>query len=203
MNHLRLSGYSLILGGLLLFLGNAIFSPMLPIDGEASDIMGSTAFVWRLGTNALTVFLLMIGTTGIYKNQVEQTGAFGALAFALAFTGSAFMFAHEWGQVFYMHTFAALSPDALNALDGSNPKMFLIEIGFALGGFAIGWILFSISTLMAAAIPRLGPTLVLSGFIAIPILSAVLSSPIWGGILGSILLGGGLAHMGSALVKKA
>ena len=202
MTHLKFSGYCLVLGGLLLFLGNAIFSPMLPIDGEASDIMGSTAFVWRLGINALTVFLLMIGSTGIYKNQVNETGMFGALAFALAFAGSAFMFAHEWGQVFYMHTFAALSPEALNAVDGSNPSLFLIEIGLSLGGFALGWILFSISTWMAGAIPRIGPILVLSGFVAIPIISAVLSDPVWGGILGSIPLGGGLTHMGLTLVKK-
>ena len=203
MSHLKFSGYCLIVGGLLLFIGNAIFSPMMPTDGTTADLMGSSAFVWRLGTNALTVFLLMIGTTGIFKYQSTNSGVFGAIALSLAFAGSAFMFAHEWGQTFYMHTFAALSPEALNAVDGSNPTMFLIEIGLSLGFFSLGWILFCISILTANVLPRLGPILVLSGFVAIPILSAAISDPIWGGILGSILLSSGLVHMGLTIARKA
>ena len=201
MTHLKFSGFCLILGGLLLFVGNAIFSPMMPTDGTTADLMGSSAFVWRLGTNALTVFLLMIGTTGIFKYQAEKPGVFGAIAFGLAFAGSAFMFAHEWGQTFYMHTFAALSPDALNAVDGTNPSMFLIEVALSLGFFSLGWILFSISILTAKVLPRIGPILVLSGFVAIPMLSAAISDPIWGGILGSILLSSGLVHMGLTIRK--
>lgn len=199
----KVSGYGLLLGGFLLFLGNAVFTPLLPVGGQASETVGSTVFAWRLGTNALTVFLLMVGSTGVYRHQADKAGIFGALAFVLAFLGSAFMFAHEWGQVFYMHTLAAANPEAFDALDGSTPAMFLVEIGLSLGVFSIGWILFAISTLMARVLPRLGPALVLAGFVAIPILSALLSSPVWGGILGSILLGGGLMHTGFWIVRKA
>ena len=200
MTHFKLAGYCMLLGGALLILGNALFSPLLPLEGAASDAVGSNAFVWRLGTNAATVFLLMIGTTGVYRYQAEQSGAFGAAAFGIVFCGCAFMFAHEWGQVFFMHSLAAANPEAFNALDGSSPTMFLIELGLSLGGFTLGWIIFSISVLTAKALPRRGPILVLSGFVAIPILSAVLSSPVWGGILGSIPLGGGLMLMGMPLL---
>ena len=201
MTQLKFSGYCLILGGVLLFLGNAIFSPMLPVDGETSDIMASTAFARRLGTNALTVFLLMIGTTGIFKYQSHQSGVFGAIAFAMAFAGSAFMFAHEWGQVFYMHSFAITEPQALNAMDAANPVPLLIEVGLALGFFAIGWILFCVSILTAKVLPKTGPILVLSGFAAIPVFSAILSDPIWGGVGGSVILGAGLAHMGRTISR--
>lgn len=191
----------MLFGGALMILGNAVFSPMVPFEGTAAEAAGSMAFVWRLATNAMAVFLLMIGSTGIYKLQAKQGGMFGDAAFAIVFSGSAFMFAHEWGQVFFIHTMAAANPEEFNALDGSSPAMFLIELGFSLGGFALGWILFSISALMANTLPRRGPILVLSGFVAVPGFSAVLSSPIWGGIFGSLFLGGGLMLMGWPLLK--
>ena len=202
MNHLKISGYCMLLGGALLFLGNLVFSPLVPFEGSAADAAGSSSFVWRLGANALTVFLLIVGSTGVYKYQAKSAGMFGALAFALVFAGSVFMFAHEWGQIFFIHPVAAAYPETFNALDGSNPTFFLVEIGFSLGGFSLGWIVFSVSALMAKALPRLGPLLVLAGFLAIPLLSAGLASPVWGGILGSLVLGSGLMLMGSPLLKE-
>lgn len=201
MTPLKVTGYCMIVGGCLLFLGNAIFSPMLPIEEQASTIVGSAAFVWRLAINALTVFLLMTGSIGLYSCHRGKRGLFHALAFGTAFVGSACMFAHEWGQAFYMHAMAVANPVAFDALDGASPTPLLIELGLALGGFSLGWIAFSIAMLRAKVLPRRGPVLVLSGFVAVPVLSAALASPIWGGVFGSVILGGGMALLGIDLLK--
>jgi len=203
MNHQTFSGFSTAGGGVLVIIVNAVFTPLLPTDLPFPEMMASSAFVWRLSLAALSVFLLMVGSFGLFKYQSGATGKFGTIAFGLAFLGSAFVFAHEWGQIFYIHNMAVLAPEGLVTMgEAEGLTMSGIEAIIGLGTFVLGWIAFAISMLVAKVFPRLGPALVIAGFFAIPLFSTVFSDNL-GGALGNAVLGSGFIILGRELIKNA
>jgi hypothetical protein len=122
---------------------------MLPMDVPFPEMMASEVYVWRLSLAALTVFLFMIGSPGLYRYQAGQSGLLGKVAFGLAFLGCATLFAHEWGQVFFVHSIAVAAPDALQAMEDSKGiNLFDIEALIAITFFSLGWIAFAISMLI-------------------------------------------------------
>ena len=202
MNHLRFSGWCMIVGGAGLFLSNALFNPFMP-SGTSPEVMGSLPFLGRLSFAAVTVFCLMVGATGVHKYQSHQTKWFGAATFGLTFVGSALVFAHEWNQVFVMHTMALAAPDAMLAVDAiPGFNLFAIEGVTAVIAFSLGWILFSMSMLVARVFPWTGPAVVLIGYIGNPLLQVVMN-PLFGGIIGTGVIGLGYAMLGLTLVKNS
>ena len=195
----NLSGLALMSGGALLIIVNAVFTPMLDTTIPFPEMMASKVFLWRLSFAALAVFLLMVSCPGIHKHQVEHSGLSGKITFGLAFLGCAFVFAHEWGQVFFIHSIALAAPDALLAIeDTPGINAYDLEVIIGLATFTLGWISFAISMLLANVFARPGPLLVIAGFFAIPLLSAVFS-PVWGGVLGNAVLGSGFILLGREL----
>jgi len=202
MKSFSLSGLAIVIGGALLIIVNAVFTPMLDTSVPFPEMMASDAYLWRLSLAAVSVFLLMVGSPGIHAHQSSQSGLFGKISFSLTFLGCAFLFAHEWGQVFYVHSIALAAPDALQAMeDAPGMNAFDLEAMIALVTFTLGWILFSVSMLLAKVFARIGPVLVVAGFFAIPLLSALIS-PVWGGALGNAVLGSGFILLGRELMKK-
>jgi len=202
MKSFSLSGLAIMIGGALLIIVNAVFTPMLDTSVPFPEMMASDAYLWRLSLAAVSVFLLMVGSPGIHAHQSSQSGLFGKISFSLTFLGCAFLFAHEWGQVFYVHSIALAAPDALQAMeDAPGMNAFDLEAMIALVTFTLGWILFSVSMLLAKVFARIGPVLVVAGFFAIPLLSALIS-PVWGGALGNAVLGSGFILLGRELMKK-
>ena len=202
MNSFKLSGIAIAAGGVFLIIVNAVFTPMLALDVPFPEMMASKTFLWRLSLAALTVFLLMIGSPGLYAYQTGRSGLFGKIAFGLTFLGCALVFAHEWAQVFFMHSMAVVAPDALQAMeDVEGVSIFKIEGLVVLITFTLGWIAFAASMLVAKVFARLGPALVIAGFFAIPLLTAVTSVK-WGGALGNAVLGLGFILLGRELFKN-
>ena len=176
MNSFKLSGIAIAAGGVSLIIVNAVFTPMLAFDVPFPEMMASKTFLWRLSLAALTVFLLMIGSPGLYAYQTGRSGLFGKIAFGLTFLGCALVFAHEWAQVFFMHSMAVVAPDALQAMeDVEGMSIVDIEGLIVLITFTLGWIAFAASMLVAKVFARLGPALVIAGFFAIPMITAVTS----------------------------
>lgn len=203
MESKRLSGLAIVLGGALLIVVNAVFTPMLDTTVPFPQMMASDVFLWRLSLASLTMFLLMVGTPGVYAAQSGGTGLFGKLAFGLVFVGCAVLFAHEWGQVFFIHSMALAAPDALQAMeDAPGMNAYDLEAIIALVTFTLGWILFAVSMLLARVYKPTGPILIIAGFFAIPLLSALIS-PIWGGVLGNAVLGSGFILLGRELLNKS
>lgn len=202
MNSLRLSGIAIAAGGFFLIFVNAVFTLMLDMDVPFPEMMASTTYLWRLSLATLTLFLFMIGTPGLHAYQGNRSGLFGKIAFSLAFLGCAFLFAHEWAQVFFVHSIAVAAPDALQAMeDAEGINAFDIEALIAISTFTLGWISFAASMIVAGVFPRLGPVLIIAGFFAIPLLSAV-TSPILGGVLGNAVLGSGFIILGRELFRS-
>ena len=199
----NLTGWSLVLGGVLFLIANTVLTLLMPVDGSSAEIFGSGEFLRRLSVAAACVFFLLVGAIGLYARQAHKTGWFGGLAFAIAFIGCATAFAHEWGQVFFLHDLANTAPEGLNALvDREGLNLYLIEVFLALVPFMLGWWLFAISMLMARVFSPLGPILLIAGFIAVPVLAATLPD-LWGFVVGNTIIGFGWVILGWELARSS
>jgi hypothetical protein len=144
----------------------------------------------------------MVGCPGLHVYQAARSGLFEKAAFGLAFLGSAFLFAHEWAQIFYIHSLAVAAPEALQAIENTDGmNLYDAEAVIVLATFALGWIGFAISMICAKVFSPLGPALVIAGFFATPLLTAVTSLKL-GGALGNAVLGSGLVLLGRELLKN-
>lgn len=195
----NLTGWSLILGGVLYLITNTVLTLLMPQDVPGAELFASDAFLRRLSVAAATVFFLTAGAIGIYVRQSHKTGWFGGFAFLLAFTGNIITFAHEWGQVFFLHELARVAPEGLNALeDVEGPNLYDIETFLALGFFMFGWLLLGVSMLMARVFKPAGPALLIAGFFLVPILGASLPG-LWGFAAGNVVVALGWILIGRDL----
>ncbi|MCF7559487.1 hypothetical protein L3X39_02470 [Sabulilitoribacter multivorans] len=203
-NLTRYSGVSLILGGLFFAIPNTVILPFVDFEAPFSELLTSTPFFYRMIFAALTVAFLLFGSIGVYLNHshIERVRKFRQTTFILAFFGSAFMFANEWHQIFVLPEIAILSPDMVDKL-GSSVQTGSYAIGamIALATFSFGWILFSISLLVSKKLKRIGPALVIVGFLIIPLISGIFT-PVIGGIVGGVILGIGFSLIGIELLKS-
>jgi hypothetical protein len=145
---LRWSGIALAIGGALTLLINVVFTPQLPVDGEMVGIASTNLFAWRQSASAVSVAMLLFGSVGLYLSQSERAGRFGAIAFTLAFFGSALALCVEWSDIFLVRDLAFRAPDALRVLDaGHGTSIYDRGALSSIGAFALGWVLLAISSL--------------------------------------------------------
>ena len=195
----RTAGAALFLGGLTYFIANGPLTLALPNPEDWTALFASQAFLARLSVAIVSVFLLLAGALGVFARQKDRVGAFGKLSFVLLFAGSMSTFAHEWGQVFFLHPLAQAAPEGLQALeDIEGANLYDVEAMIALGGFMLGWMLFSASMLFARVFRPLGPGLVLAGLFLTPVLAALLPG-FWGFMAGNAVLALGWMAMGRDL----
>jgi hypothetical protein len=202
----RLFGWALIGGGVLTGIANAVFSPLLPIEGPFAELAGSQAFLVRLSLAAAGLLLVLLGMVGLYMRHAAKIGWFSAFAFAIAFCGTAAIMAHEWAQVFFIHHIAKTVPTALDAMENvSGPNLFDAESIIVASSFSLGWILWSIAMVRARVIGWIGPVLVPLGLFAAPLLGAAASaigvSIVIGMAAGAVIFSLGWIVLGRALLK--
>lgn len=191
-------------GGVLTLFVNAALSPFLPVEAAFGELAASAIFRWRLSLAAFGVFLLLAGMGGLYGRHRVRASVFGALGYGLAFAGTAMLFAHEWAQVFFVHHLALVDPAALEAMESVEglDNLFDAESIATVSVFALGWILFSVSLLIAGTFGRLGPALVIAGFFAVPLFTALAQGSLWGAAAGNVVLSSGWILLGLALMKR-
>ncbi len=202
----RLFGVALIGGGVLTGIANAVFSPLLPIDGSFAELAGAQPFLIRLSLAAAGLMLVLLGLVGLYIRHAAKIGWFSAFAFVIAFCGTAAIMAHEWAQVFFIHHIAKTVPTALDAMEEvAGPNLFDAESIIVASAFPLGWILWCIALLRHRVVGWLGPALVPIGLFAAPILGATASalgqSLVIGMAIGSVLFSLGWIVLGRALLK--
>lgn len=182
-------GAALAVGGALNILVNTVLTPMIGLDGDFVEVASSSLFFWRQGMSCDAAFFLMLGAIGIYRHQSGRAGRMGDIPFGLTFLGCVALFAHEWGQVFYVHPLARASAEGLRALEDAG-DMTLYDIGAlsALATFTLGWMLFAVSMLRAGVLGRAGPILLLAGFVTVPVMGGAVSE-VWGLVVGNVVLG--------------
>ncbi|HEY6325184.1 MAG TPA: hypothetical protein VIW73_01530 [Candidatus Cybelea sp.] len=195
----RFAGLALICAGVLEVVLNSVLTPLLPHGVPFAQTVASTVFAWRQSLASVCAILLQFGTVGLYLRQSEKAGKLGAVAFALAFCGSALLLCMEWAQLFDIRDFARRSPDTLNALNAAH-GLSLSDIGglAVLGTFTLGWLALAAVTIWTRIPSRMAASMVLIGFFLILILRPILPG-LLGPIIGNVVLGGGWAGLGVAL----
>lgn len=199
---IRYAGAALAAAGVLTIIVNAAVTPTLPRGVPFADVAASTPFLVRQSLAALAAILLMFGSIGLHLRQMEAVGRFGAIAFVLAFTGTALLLGVEWTQIFEVRDMALREPKALNRLDAGGMSRADIGAMIALAVLVIGWLAFAISMLKGGVFPRPAVWLVVAGFFATPLLSAVMPALV-AVALGNAVLGSGWIWLGFVLTKRA
>ena len=198
-----IGGIIVLTGGSLIALINIGLTPLFTPDASFAELAASRVFAWRQGLAIVATLLLCLGSLPLYLGQAERTGVFGAIAFLLAFLGSAFMVAHEWNQFFFVRDLALHIPASLEALENvSGMTLFDISALVAVSTFTLGWIGFAASMLACRLYSRAGPIVLIAGFFLLPILGATLPA-LWGQIIGNLLLGTGWVLLGRQLLLFA
>lgn len=198
----RSAGLGLISAGVLELVVNSVLTPLLPRGVPFAQTVASPVFAWRQSIACVCAALLLFGTVGLYLRQSQKAGKLGAVAFAVAFCGSALLLGIEWAQLFDIRDFALRAPDTLNALNAAHGPS-LSDIGglVVLGTFTIGWLAIAAVTIWTRIPSRMAASMVLAGFFLIPILRLVLPG-LLGPIVGNVVLGGGWTWLGFGLWRQ-
>lgn len=185
------AGWMLMFGGIFSLTANGLATPLLPQNADFVEVASSPFFVIRQGLSALAAMFLTLGACSISGLMQGSGRFFGRLVNWLAIIGGVLLFAHEWGQIFFVHDLALVAPDALRRLEG-QAGMNLFDIGAiaAIVGFSLGWLLYAMFLASVSALPRRGPLLIITGFFAIPTFTLALPG-LSGMILGNLILSGG------------
>lgn len=197
---LRSCGYALVLGGVLHVLITVFLTPAHIASFEQGEAVARTSGIYwfRLSAALVDILLLTYGCIGLYLTQKNTSGAFGTIAFWVAFVGNILFFSLEWSNLFVLRAVAQTSPEALAVLDKSR----LMTIGFASGAgiFMLGWIFLAASTWLVNVLPRWASLSTIAGLILIPALG-VTPLGIVGQVIGNAIFGVGLIGMGYSLIR--
>lgn len=197
---IRFSGGSLVAGGVLAALVNAVLTPLLPADGGTVAVVTSTAFGIRMPLAAASMALVTVGCVGLYLVQADRL-RFGAIAFLVAGIGGMMGFCLECVQFTLVRDLAFEAPEMLETLEEAG-RLARYDLGFAIGfaTFALGWLAVAVVTLRAGVLDRRGPILLLLGMFLVPILGAAVG--LWGAVAGNVVLGAGWALIGLDLSRS-
>ena len=198
----KFGGTVMILAGALFIIVNTVLAVRIPMEAGFPTSFASDAFFHRLASATVLMFLLMVGTLRAYQGLPSAGQPADRICFGLAFVGCAMLFAHEWGQVFFLHPLAVAAPEGLQALEGppGNFDLYDFEAALAVVGYLVGWLAFSILLLVRATYGRLAPGLVAGGFLSVSVLTALLPAP-WGGVAGNLPIGAGYILLGWRLAR--
>lgn len=184
----RLSGISLLIGSLLLIIGDipGFFSG----NDQASTIAVSSALIRLIGA-----MLVVLGLPGMYARFAERVGILGLIGFTCTFF---FILIGMASETILAFIFPFLATHGL--LGGGRPPLGLL-IFFSVGDLLvlIGGILLGIAVLRAAVLPRWAGALLIVGGILYAV-GSVLRLPI--GDVGLILFAVGLAWLAVGMLSK-
>lgn len=185
-------GRALILGGLLLIVLNAVFTPMMPNGASEEVLRSSWPYLARLSLALVAAITYVLGTLGVRLAQGERAGVFDQMAFWVAFAGSCLLVGLEWSNVFVLRPMAYVAPAALDTLD----EAVLYRLGFAFGAslYALGWILVAASVWRTGIAPRWVSLTILAGFAVTMALGVVVG--LMGMVVGSVVIAIGLVGLG-------
>jgi len=188
------SGFSLVLAGLLLTLGNIIHPsneiPQTILAMESRLITGH----WLL---TLYAAFFLLGIVGVYASHANQFGRLGLVAFVLLFFGTIF-YAVSSDYGFNAPVLARLAPQTLTAINAYPPVMVMDAL-FVLF-LLVGFILFGISILRSKTFPVWTGVFLIIGWPLYMLASAIallVLEPMWSvAILGSFVVSLGLGGIG-------
>ncbi len=154
---IRGAGLALVVGGII-FAG---IQPIHPPDVLASVTTGAWAIIISL--KLLMCFLFLIGTTGLYLRQVEESGWLGLVGFLLFGASWALQSGFVFAELFILPPLATALPQFIDSylgvVNGSPgemnigalvPAYTIVGILYLLGGLTFG-----VAIARAGVLPRL------------------------------------------------
>ena len=195
---IRWAGLAAVVAGALTIVTQLIH----PANDPSSVATGSWAIAHYLFLGYFVFF--MLGITGIYARQVEETGLLGLVGFLLLFVGLALSTPLVFLEAAILPVLAAEAPQFVEGffgmLGGSVGEISLgdLEAVFPLILllYIVGALLFGIATIRAGVLPRWAAILFLVGVVSV--LLAFLIGDL-GARISGVALGLGLAWLGYAL----
>ena len=162
-NLIRWGGLAAIVGGVLFVVAELLGLPTLNVE-TFSETATTASFAIQQLVYLLGVVFVLLGLLGLYVRQSNAAGALGFIGFLVAFFGTVLIGGFIWASAFIAPALAEVTPEFLDA--GPPPGFFLTVITFALG-----WLLFAVSTLRARILPRAAAILLIVGavFIVLPL----------------------------------
>ena len=200
---LRLSGLSMILAGILLFLLNIIFTPQILAIEDFAESAASTAWAWRLGLASLTALLLIFGSLGVYALfEKKRPGSLaGLIMLVVLLTGNALLLAHEYNQWLFVRDMALNFPETLNALEDLDGfTLFDLSAAMGAGGLFLAWIITAIMLWTYKVCDKRICILMIVGLMSSPIISIV-ASPDIALVVSTAILGFGWVLLGRAVLR--
>ena len=189
----RWSGMATVLGALLILVTSVVPELFFPNDEALSVSAMSSRWMPLWALFFIGLILIALGLVGLYTRQTERSGAFGLVAFLVAFTGVALALGLAWTFLFTVPSLAEAAPAFLDNEEIPGPLALPLPLTFIL--FDGGWLLFGLATTLAKVFPRWTGILLMIGAVLdfssnfLPI-----SFPI-----GTVLLGAALIWLGYLL----
>lgn len=191
---IRLGGLAAVLAGVLF-----IIYDLLSLSWSEAGLSEAATGGFYALAEALHIVggvLLLGGLVGLYAHQSLSAGTLGAIAFLVAFAGTALFVGVIWTLTFVAPSVAGVAPELL-----SDSPAGALGIGFTLSFVlgSLGWLLFGVATLKAGVYPRTAAVLLIVG-VVLNFLPIPLSAVVWEASIA--WLGFSLLAEGGATAKR-
>ena len=197
-NAIRWAGLSAVVAGVLIVVTQIIH----PGDDPSSATTSSWAIAHYLLLSS-SVFGLL-GISGIYARQVEESGLLGLVGFLMFYVALALSVGFGFLEASILPLLTTEAPQFIEGFfgimggSGGESSLGVLQAAFLLVGllYGIGGLLFGIAIARAGILPRWAAVLVIIGLV-LAVLGGLLAAVV--GKIGGVALGLGLAWLGYAL----
>jgi hypothetical protein len=163
-NLIRWSGLAALVGGVL-FISADVAEFLL--FGDQPDSVAAASDNWIILDMLflVAIVLILLGLVGLYVRQAEHAGILGLVAFLIAISGTAMIFGFVWGAAFILPELADAAPESVDPefLDTDPSGALLVGVVLTFVLFALGWLLFGLTSLRARVLPRGAAVLLMIG----------------------------------------
>lgn len=193
-NLTRWSGLAALIGGVL-FIISEVAQFILFGDQPESSAAATDAWIILDMFFLVSIVLIILGLVGLYTTQAGQARVFGLIAFLVAMIGTAMLFGFVWTGTFVLSYLADAAPEYVDPgfLDADPSGALIMGVLLTFVLFAVGWLLFGLTSLQARVLPRGASILLMIGALLFFVLF-MLELP-----GATLLFGAALAWMGYAL----
>ena len=191
---IRWAGLSAVVAGVL----TVVIQFIHPSDDPSSVATSAWAIAHYLILGS-SVFGLL-GISGLYARQVEETGLLGLIGFLVFFVAIALGTGLALIEASFLPVLATEAPQVVEGFFGmlGGSSLGVLEAAVPLVGllYGIGSLLFGIAIIRAGILPRWAAILLITGLV-LAVLGGLLAEVV--GKIGGVALGLGLAWLGYAL----
>jgi hypothetical protein len=150
---------SITAGGLILL---CQLSQIILVLTASESFFHATQSV-RFGLALLATYFLLLALTGLYWVQAKVVGGLGLAGYLIAFLGTMMVAGDWWYETFVVPLLLDRVPEIL---EEPQPGLVLFGAFVTSAAFAVGWLIFGLSSYRAGIFPRGASILMMLGGVA-------------------------------------